>query len=479
MKEGERMSNILKVTTPLTDYGNNVKANPISSNDPNISNVTDVNKVTRYDNKSGESEAEYQDNKFLLYQNSNFEGFIKLLKKLSSSTQLMSDLMFVQVNSMVSSGINENFAEEISQFLNMIKLSEEDLFSFFKSQAETSNKFNGVFFDFLRKALSESNSSDLNLRILNLLKKYNDFTSNKHILNNILIDISNISKYMPSKFAQEFINLANGLNTDAKAGDVDKNTELLKKEIIPFLSKYIKSTNDFGTVRDLISSLSLNTARYENGSKKGFIETFEALLGYNVIKKQLGNIDAQKLADILLEQYESKLNSSDLNNKLLNILERGIKGEAGYENVDVFKDILTSMLLNESVYMPLVHIMLPMNIQNSMIYSEIWIDPDDDSDQSGSNEERKSKLLVKFDIKDVGFFDLIILHQKSRVDMQIFCPEKIIKIDKTIKTGLKEILERNGLAVRSISVEKSSSPITISEVFPKIYERKNTVNVRI
>ncbi len=391
----------------------------------------------------------------------------------------MSDLMFVQVKSMVSSGINENFAEEISQFLNMIKLSKEDVFSFFKSQVETSNKFSGVFFNFLRNVLSESNSGDLNLRILNLLKKYNDFTSNRHILNNILIDISNISKYIPSKFSEELINLANRLNTDAKAGDVNENTELLKKEIIPFLSKYIKSTNDFGIVRDLISSLSLNTARYENGSKNGFIEAFETLMGYNVIKKQLGNIDVRKLADILLEQYESKSQNNDLNYKLLNILERGIKGEAGYENVDVFKDILTSMLLNESVFMPLVHIMLPMNIDNSMMYSEIWIDPDDESNQGSSNGERKSKLLVKFDIKDVGFFDLIILHQNGRVDMQIFCPEKIIKIDKTIKTGLKEILERNGLAVSSISVAKSNYPISISEVFPKIYERKNTVNVRV
>ncbi|MPM56816.1 hypothetical protein SDC9_103631 [bioreactor metagenome] len=164
-------------------------------------------------------------------------------------------------------------------------------------------------------------------------------------------------------------------------------------------------------------------------------------------------------------------------------MEKGIKGEAGYENVDVFKNILTSMLLNESVYMPFVHIMLPMNVDNSMMFSEIWIDPDDEkkqgSSQGSSKEERKAKILVKFDIKDVGFFDLIILHQNARVDMQIFCPEKVIKIDKTIKTGLKEILERNGLAVSTISVEKSNSPISISEVFPKIYERKNTVNVRV
>lgn len=475
------MSNILKVTTPLSGYGENVKTNPISVNDPNISNVVDINKVTRYDNKSGESE--YEDNRFLLYRNSNFEGFIKVLKKMPSASELMTDLMFVQARNIISSGINENFAEEISQFLNMIKLSKEDLFPFFKAQAESSAKFSGDFFNVLRSALSESSSNELSLRILDLLKKYNDFTSNRHVLNSILIDISNIIKNMPSRFSKNLIELAGRLNADAPAGDVKENADILKNEIIPYLSKYIKSTNDFGYVRDLISSLTLNTVRYENGGEKGFLDAFEVLMGYNVIKKKFGDIDINKLADFLLGQDAAKADSADsndINNKLINILERGIKGEAGYENVEVFRNILSSMLLNESVYMPLLHIMLPMEIDNSMMFSEIWIDPDDEKERGGSaNEERRIKLLVKFDIKDVGFFDLILLHQKGRVDMQIYCPEKVIKIDRTIKTGLKEILERNGLAVSSIAVEKGSSPISISEVFPKIYERKNTVNVRV
>lgn len=471
------MANILKVTTPLSEYGNSVKSNPISSNDPNISNVTDPNKVTRSDNKTGESE--YQDNRSLLFQNSNFEGFIKILKNMSSTTELMCDLLFVQAKNMVSSGINENFAKEISQFLNMIKLSEEDLFPFLKAQAETSAKFSGVFFDVLRNALSESNSNDFSLRILDLLKKYNDFTSNKHVLNSILIDISNITKNIPAKYAGTLIELANHLNMEAEAGDVSKNAEILKKEIIPYLSKYIKSTNDFGVVRDLISSLTLNTVRYENGDVKGFTDAFEALMGYNAIKKKFGDLDINTLVNYLRQQDNEKSQSNELNFKLLSILEKGVKGEAGYENVEVFKSILTSMILNESVYMPFLHIMLPMNIDNRMMFSEIWVDPDDEKKQGRSYEDRISKFLIKFDIQDVGFFDLIILHQKGKVDMQIFCPEKIIKIDKTIKSGLKGILEKNGLAVNTISVEKSSSPISISDVFPKIYERKNTVNVRV
>lgn len=477
------MSDMLKVSTPLSGYENSTKTNPISVNDTNINNVTSLDKVTREDGRTDGSDL--KENSFALYQNSNFDGFLKILKKMPSATELMANLMFVKLGNLVSSGINENFAQEISGFLEMIKLSQGDLKTFIKGQAESNAKFGGIFFDILRNTLSESNSADLNLSILDMLKKYNDFTSSNHILKNISANISNISKNMPAKYAKNLMELLNHLDQNAGLGDISKNMEVLKKEIIPYLSEYIKHTNDFGVVRDFISFLTLNIARYENADKEAFIYAFKNIMNYNLVKKRFGDIEPERIIDALLKNSTEKDYGYEFNDKLMNIIERGIKGEAGYENVDEFKDILSSMLINESVYMPLVHIMLPLNIENNMMYSEIWIDPNDESGKDGKDgkdsteEARGTKLLVKFDIKDVGFFDLIILNRKSKIDMQIFCPEKIMKIDKNIKTGLKDIIEKNGLSAGSISVEKSSSPVSISEVFPKIYERKNTVNVRI
>lgn len=470
------MSNIIKVTTPVSGYDNTSRTNPISTNDPNINNITDVNKVTRPDSKS--SNTDYQQNNFVEYQNSNYEGFLKILKGMPSTTELMGDLMFSKMGNLVNSGINENFAQEISQFLEMIKLSPEELEGYLKSQAGGATKFGGAFFDFLRDALLQSNSSELNSKILDLLKKYNDFSAGNHILNNILIDLSNLSKSLPKSYSEKLLEITKLLDENAKPGDTAKNTEILKKEIIPFLSKYIKYTNDFGRVRDLISSLTLNIARYENTNKNGFIDAFEEIMNYNVIKEKLGNIDSKTFADVLIQIHTERSQGSQSNQSLINILERGMRGEAGYENIDMFKGILSSMLLNESVYMPLLHMSLPMNIGGNMMFSELWIDPDDEEGKSGE-EERKTKLLIKFDIQDVGFFDLIILHNKGKIDMQLFCPEKVLAADKGIKAGLTQILERNGLAINSISVDKGKTPVSISQVFPKIYERKNTVNVKI
>lgn len=471
------MSNILKVSQPVSGYENSAKTNPITSNDTNINNITDVKKVTRLDNKS--SNIDYQENRFIL-NSSNFDGFLKILKRMPSTTEIIGDLFFIQMENLITSGINEKFAEEISKFLEMINLSDDELFSFLKSEAEASGKFKGEFFDFLRSVLLESKSNELDLKILDLIKKYNDFSSSTHILNQLYNDLKNISKNIPMRYSEELLELIEHLNINSKPGDTLNNSNILKNEIIPFLSKYIKSTNDFSKVRDLITSVSLNIARYENSSEEGLLAAFESLLGYNSIKKKYGDTGLNEFSNFLLNINSNKSNENTLNHKLINIIERGINGEAGYENIEIFKGILSSLLINESVYMPLVHIMLPMNINNNLMFSEIWIDPDNDSSSEEKFEKnRKTKILVKFDIKDVGFFDLIILHSNAKVDIQVFCPDKIIKLDKTLKTALSGIIEKNGFGVNNLSVDVSHKPISLSEVFHKIYERKNEVNVRI
>ena len=49
------------------------------------------------------------------------------------------------------------------------------------------------------------------------------------------------------------------------------------------------------------------------------------------------------------------------------------------------------------------------------MYSEIWVDPDEESGNPGS-KERGIKLLIKFDLKDVGFFDMMMYYEKGKMD---------------------------------------------------------------
>ncbi len=53
-----------------------------------------------------------------------------------------------------------------------------------------------------------------------------------------------------------------------------------------------------------------------------------------------------------------------------------MRGEAGAQSKGVFQNILQALLVSESVYMPLLHAMIPAEVAGKLFYSEVWVDPD-------------------------------------------------------------------------------------------------------
>lgn len=235
-----------------------------------------------------------------------------------------------------------------------------------------------------------------------------------------------------------------------------------------------------GRLRDLISQLSFNTARYENGDLDQLIRDFKSLMGFPSFRKIFQGLDEEQLRNLLMNlNFEKAAGRSEWADTFLHIVESGIRGEAGAENRQIFENMIQSILLNESVFMPVLHIMLPVELNGQLMFSELWIDPDEEGRGAADPKERTIRLLIKFDIKDVGFFDLLMVCEKETVNLRLFYPEQLAPLETELKKGVGEILERNRLRCQYLGLEKSRGSIPVSSVFPKIYERKNTVNVAI
>ena len=461
------MSDILKVSVPTSGYENSTRSNPILTTDTNIQNIVDPSKVVRPDAQGGNAEKQ-----LLLNYESNFGKFLSILKETPNISEIFSQIFF-QMGTEVSSGINSGFAAEFAKFMSMINMSEEDLLAFIKNQANSSVKFSGNFFQRLMNVLYSTNSVDLQRELLNFLKIFNDVSSSSSTLKNINSILRNMEKYMLSDAADNLDNLSQKLNINNRdIGEDAKNTEILKKEIIPFLSSYIKRTNDLGKVRDMITMLTLNIAKYENGSFGKLFQSFSFLKDFKDFSLEFSDISFEDLRNLIIQR-----NNNDFMDQFLSIMNRALRGENGFETKSIFQGIMSSILINESVYMPLSHFMLPMDIAGKLMFSEIWIDPDDEKKDSKGGNARK--LLIKFDIKDLGFFDLIIGEENGNIDLQLFYPTSLVSEEKSIKKDISSIIEKNGFKMRSSSFSKMIKPKTITEVFPKIYERKNVVNVKI
>ena len=470
------MADMLRVTTPLTGQE---KAGQIRSNVPdhntNINNVVNPNRVSKSDGKTLYNDN--QESKFSPNLRSNFDAFLQKLASMPSMSSETAKLFFTRYGSIVNSGMGEGIASEMAQYLEMMKVGDQELLALLKGMQNSAVKFTGSFFDILRNIMDGTGSPDMKNMILEFLRKYDAITANNHTLQNLIANLNNVAERMRKSSGDELRGLIQQLNANAAKGDIKGNLDIIKGDIIPLLSKYMSQTRDFGAVRDHISLFVLNLTRYESGGKSGFSDALNNLLSIPEVGNKVSNSMVADLVDGIFSNMGTD-QAKMLSDQLLNILTKGLNGQAGYQNTMVFENILQSALLNQSVYMPLLHMMLPAEYNGRQMFSEIWVDPDskDGNSLEGGNAV---KLLVKFDIKDVGFFEMIMLVQNSKVDMQLYYPEKLEMMRSQIKDNIFTIIERNDLKFRSYMAEKCEKPKPISEVFRKLYEGRNMINVTI
>ena len=163
----------------------------------------------------------------------------------------------------------------------------------------------------------------------------------------------------------------------------------------------------------------------------------------------------------------------------VSMIQNGMQQGANVEQKQVFKNMMTSILLNESVYMPVLHMMLPMQVNGNLTFTEMWVDPDAGKGTSEGDKDRVIQGLVKFDIQNVGFFDLFFVYQDKKVNMQLNYPDALKDKEKEIRNKVAEVLADNGLTGKELFFGSSKESIAISEAFPQIFERKNSINVKI
>ena len=168
---------------------------------------------------------------------------------------------------------------------------------------------------------------------------------------------------------------------------------------------------------------------------------------------------------------------SDFADGLANLLLKGANGRAGLENVQQFYSIMNGLLVNESVYMPLLHLVIPFQYEEHDVVSEMWVDPDAKKDSE--DESRKIKVFLKFDIQNLGKFELTMILQDHETRMHLLVPPNLAKQNKKIETAVGEILNKNGIRFSQLMVRERLRDRRVDEVFPEIREKERTINVRI
>lgn len=471
------MPNIANVTNPVPSQESSSYKPSIAPNDPHIQNIPDPSRVGRPDQRSDRQDTATS-NQAKRYD-SYFQAFLNNLRDSGSISQTLTQMLISRPGTLVTSGMSPGISEQIARLMKMLNVDEAELAALLKGQLSASTRFGGILFQVLRDAIHQNPSETMQNDILQFLKKYNDFSSTPHIERNMQRILKQMSWFMPDRFSQPLDEQLSQLEQMLANGDRNSALKFLQNNIITYMSSYVSQMHERGITRSLLGMLVLDIARYQNGSPQELLQSFYKLLGYSFIKSGLGNPTPDEILE-MLQRHASEANSapSPLPDLLAEITARSLLGETNAHMKQSLKALVDSILLNQSVYMPLSHAVIPVEMQNRMMFSELWVDPDDkNSNSSKGGSSRPMRILVKFDIQDLGLFDLIIAYNDDNIDVSISCPPHLEEFNKLFETKLSELAVKEGLKPSSMQATPMIRPVTISEVFPKIFDRKDSINV--
>lgn len=477
------MPDILGATNPVPGYDKAVTNRniPVSPENTHIQNIPDPSRVGRADGRTERQDSTLRGDGRVRYD-SNFQTFLQRLREAPSMSESLSKLFAGGERTVVLSGLGEGIAEEMSRALEMLHMNGEELLDFLTGQVRSGTRFSGAFFSLLRGAYASASSDGVRMDILRFLKSYADYSSTAHVEGNLLRNLTDMADAMPASWAAKLRELASRLQNGIAAGDRRGNLLLLQREVFPFMSEYVERTHDMGLPRSLLSLLALDVTRYENGSEETLLETFHQLSGYGTLKELLGGIDDRALLALLKSsQFDQESRSAQFADHMAAAAARALRGEGSAEIQQAFQNLVSAMLINESVYMPLNHYLLPLEWNGRMLFSELWVDPDAEREERQSRsggQENAIKFLFKMDVQSLGLFDIILTSRGNEVDIRVACPERVAPFSKQIEGAISQILTKNELVPSQVSVRRMERPVSLTEVFPKIFERKNSVNVK-
>ncbi len=474
------MANILQVTSPSVNTNRNIIDTQGVKNEtgPQIQNPVDPTRVVRADGQTGgrTGTATGEGTYSIIDYESNYGAFVQKLEDALGLPGLLKQVFSQDLAALLFSG-EEEVGELAKELLASVRAeSPEELLQLLKEQQAAQAKFSGPLFDGIRNLLSSNAPDALKQSALAFLKGYNDFSAGEHQLKQMHTLADDMSKLMFSAFREDFNQLADLMDWDAANGDTGANAEVINARLIPFLSNYISRTHDYGPIRNATMLFIFHAVKYENGGLDRLMQLFDRMAGSREFQ-QIYKGDAREDLDSTIQSLAHQNQGKSFADMFSSLLLKGANGQAGLENIQHFYDVFNGMLVNESVYLPLMHILMPFRYQDKEVMSEMWVDPD--AKKGSEDEPRKIKVLLKFEVQSLGRFDLLMSLQNRQVDMQLYVPERLTGQKEDIQSSVTAILKKNGLGLNKLLVRKKEMDITVKEAFPELRQKERGINVRI
>ncbi|WP_297711657.1 hypothetical protein [Dysosmobacter sp.] len=465
---------------PGYDVSNHQTAGAVAGGgDRQVQNVPDPTRVGRTDPRTEQQGADNPLQSDVPRYDSNLQTFLQRMRETSELPQILRKIMVLLRNIVQTPGLQAGVAQEIAQLMEMLKLDTQGFERFFMEQVHGGNRFSGPLFSLLRQAYGTLPGEHARKAVLEFARRYSDFSSTEHIGKSMVSLLRQMKDYLPKSWRGNLEELSAKLENGLAAGARSENLKLLEGELIPYLGSYVERTHDLGPLRDLLSLLILQMTRYENGSEEQMLQSFRQMEGYGGVLSGLNQLDDAAILKLLRENDFSRAAGSSFADALSSTAAKALQGAYGPDVRDAFSEIVRSLLVQQSVYMPINHLFFPLEWNGKAAYSELWVDPNAQERRGDGTTQEKVQFLFKLDLESLGLLEVTLAAREEQVELQIYGPGPVCDNGALIAGDLKEILRRHGFSGKDVRVSKLERPLELTRVFPNLFEGKQGVDVKI
>ncbi len=171
--------------------------------------------------------------------------------------------------------------------------------------------------------------------------------------------------------------------------------------------------------------------------------------------------------------------SSTLDN-LTDFIQENINHPA-LKSLDSFNaaNLLQSLLNAPGVFTPLAHYILPLDAAGTKAFGELWVDNDENNPNNTPGTQRNYHLFLTFDIESIGRFEVDMYALGEDVNLALLYPPRFEKQIDPMKERINKIIRNIGYNTRAFETAPLREPHNLTEIFPKIMDKRATLNKRV
>jgi hypothetical protein len=226
------------------------------------------------------------------------------------------------------------------------------------------------------------------------------------------------------------------------------------------LNLLLRSFNATSDLNKLIDNLSIALNNVTDMDKKIMLaQTMNGILG-NLTEAEGINYKPPTSMSNLMDFLSKNINDPSL--KSLSSMSRS--------------DIMQGLLTSPSALTPLLHYLVPINDNGFKAFGELWADPDAEKDSASQDSKH---LFLCFDIEDVGYFELEVRTLDKKLNTSLLCPPGTENTFRSLKDSIPSIAAAAGYTADETRIGTLAKRRDLSQVFPKIKEKRSGFNVKI